>query len=202
MRGRLRALAQFDNLVPVAVVAGAIFVTFEPTVLGVQIADRQIVLLLFALLAVDSVVERSGRLHRMEKGLDELGRQLTGRVPVSRVLRTRASFERVDVLIKDARRTVLIVGINLEAAVIALPTLADLAKAGISISLLAMDPDGSALTASARMSGVDVEIRQQKIRQNLNLIKGELAARLPAAAPSKMSAARCRPRPAGRCDRH
>src|SRR6185437_271777 len=103
----------------------------------------------------------------IEKALSELSRYVAGPVPVDRVLRTRGSFERMDLLARRARSNVLIIGINLEGAVTALTALLDLASAGGTVRLLAMDPEGTALAPSAQMAGVDPQIRSAKITQNL-----------------------------------
>jgi hypothetical protein len=80
----------------------------------------------------------------------------------------------MDVLLGSATRSITIVGINLEGAVIGLTSILSLASSGGTIKLLAMDPDGACITPSAAMSGVDAEIRRQKIRQNLNLIRNQV----------------------------
>jgi hypothetical protein len=93
----------------------------------------------------------------------------------------------MDVLVAQARRSVLIVGVNLEGALQALPALLDLVSAGGTARLLAMDPDGSALGPAAAMSRVDPAIRRQKIIQNLELLRSEFATRLAPDARSRIS---------------
>lgn len=174
-RSRLKAILQLDNLGPALIIAIAITVSLEPEPFGIEISDRHIILALFALLGADAVIERSGRLNALNTKLDALSRDLIGPINASRVLRTRASFERMDVLLRSATRSITIVGINLEGAVIGLLPILDLARAGGTIQLLAMDPAGACIGPSAAMSMVDPEIRSQKIRQNLNLIKSGLS---------------------------
>jgi hypothetical protein len=171
-----------DVIVPAVLVVLAIVTSLEPTVFGVQISERQIVLGFVAFLGIDTLVERTGRLQRMERTLGELSRYVAGPMPADRVLRTRRAFERMDALVGDARRSVLIIGINLEGAVRALTALTDLAAAGGTVRLLAMDPNGRALEPSAEMSGVDPEIRRAKIVQNLDLLRNTFAAQLGASA--------------------
>jgi hypothetical protein len=50
-----------------------------------------------------------------------------------------------------------------------------------------MDPDGAALGPTAVMAGVEPAIRRQKIIQNLELLRGQFAAHLDAAARSRVS---------------
>lgn len=187
MKLRIKAFIQPDNIVPAFVVVTAFAVTLDPSLFGVEIKDRQIILLLFALLGIDAVIERSGRLYRIGNRIEQIADRMAGSGTAGEVLRDRASFERMGTLVVSAQRSVTIIGINLEAAVIALPELLDLAKAGVSIRLLAMDPDGGCLRPSAAMSAVDPEIRQQKIRQNLNLIKQRIGAQLTVPARRKCS---------------
>ena len=184
---RSRGALRTDVIVPGVLVVLAVVTSLEPTVFGVGISERQIVLGFVALLGVDALVERTGRLHRIERTLDELARYVAGPMPADRILRTRAAFERMDVLVGGARRSVLIIGINLEGAVRALTVLADLASAGVTVRLLAMDPHGGALVPSAEMSGVDPEIRRAKIAQNLDLLRGAFDTRLTAAARRRVS---------------
>ncbi|MEV0619784.1 DUF5919 domain-containing protein [Nonomuraea sp. NPDC050404] len=182
MKAKIRALAQPGNIVPALVIAAAFTVSLDPKILGVEIEDRQVVLLLFALLAIDAVVERSGRLRRIDGHTKRIADHIANDSTASSVLRDRSSFERMGALVSDARRNVMIIGINLDGAMIALPELSALAKAEVAIRLLAMDPDGSCLESSAQMSHVHPEVRRQKIRQNLQLLRQRLDEQLPEAA--------------------
>jgi hypothetical protein len=166
-RGTLRTVV----VVPVVLVVMAILTSLEPKVFGVEISERQIVLGFVAFLGVDALIERTGRLQRIENALSELSPYIAEPMPAERVLRTRAAFERMDLLVGHARRSVLIIGINLKDAMTALTILLDLAIAGGTVRLLAMDPGGTALALSAEMAGVDPKIRHAKITQNLDLLK-------------------------------
>jgi hypothetical protein len=132
MRSRLSALLQLDNVVPALIIVIALVVSFEPKVLGVEVSDRQITLTLFALLGVNAVIERSGQLHWMSNKIDQIVRHLDQEVSASRILRTRATFHRTEILVADAKRNVTIIGINLQAATDALPSILDLGQAGCS----------------------------------------------------------------------
>lgn len=185
--GRRRWSLRTDVLVPAVLVVLAILTSLEPKIFGVEISERQIVLGFVAFLGVDALIERTGRLQRIERSLNDLSRFVGGPVPAERVLRSRAAFERMDLLVGYARRSVLIIGINLEGAVAALTALSDLASSGGTVRLLAMDPNGSALAPSAEMAGVDPAIRRAKIIQNLDLLKSAFDARLTPAARSHVS---------------
>ena len=65
----------------------------------------------------------------------------------------------MDVLVAQARRSVLIIGVNLEALP-CVSTLLDLVRSGGTARLVAMDPDGAALGPAAVMAGVDPAIRR------------------------------------------
>jgi hypothetical protein len=175
---RTAALFQLDNLGPALIVIVAVVISLEPKPFGIEISDQHVILALFALLGVDAVIERSGRLKSLDGKLDVLSRHLVGPVAAEKVLRTRASFDRMDVLLSQATRSIAIVGINLEGAISGLSPILDLARTGGTIKLLAMDPDGVCIEASAAMSRVEPEIRRQKIRQNLDLIKTQLSTNL------------------------
>ncbi|WP_194892369.1 hypothetical protein [Catenulispora pinisilvae] len=185
--GRWRGTLKADVIVPAVLVVLAIVTSLEPKVFGIELSERQIVLGFVAFLGVDALIERTGRLHRIEETLGELSRHIAGPVPAGRVLRTRGGFERMDLLAGHARRSVLIIGINLEGAVTALTAMLDLASAGGAVRLLAMDPNGVALAPSAEMAGVDPVIRRAKITQNLDLLKSAFDARLTTAARRRVS---------------
>lgn len=167
-----------DAVVPVVLVAAAVLMTLDPTILGVAVSERDIVLGFFGFLGIDALVERTGRLSRIERRVSELAGKMGNANGVGEVLRQRSSFERMDVLASRARHSVLIIGVNLEGALDALPALTALASAGGRVRLLAMDPQGAALGPSAVMSGIDPAVRRAKIIQNLELLRAELTAQL------------------------
>ena len=138
----MAALFQLDNLGPALIVAVAVVISLEPKPFGIEISGQHVILALFALLGIDAIIERSGRLKSLDSKLDALCRHLVGPVAADKVLRTRSSFDRMDVLLGRATRSIAIVGINLEGAVSGLSPILDLARTGGTIKLLAMDPDG------------------------------------------------------------
>jgi len=143
MGTRVRGLLRADSVIPAVLVVIAIVTSLEPTIFGVTISDRQIILAFVGFLGVDALLERTGRLFSMERKLDELARRIAGPAHAGEVLRTRASFERMEVLVRDATRSVLIIGINLEGAIASLPELVELARSRVTIRLLALDPHGA-----------------------------------------------------------
>lgn len=187
MRTRIRDLLQADTIMPSVLVIAAVVMSLDPTVFGVAVSERQIVLGFFGFLGVDALLERLGRLRRIELRLDEFAQQVVGTVPAGRLLRSRGSFDRMDVLVARASRSVLIIGINLEGAVAALSELTELARSGGTVRLLAMDPDGDALAPAARTAGIDPHIRRQKIIQNLDLLREHFATRLTEAQRRRVS---------------
>jgi hypothetical protein len=186
MRERLRGMLGLDAIVPIVLIIAAVLMTLDPTIFGVAVSERQIVLGFFGFLGIDALVERTGRLSRIERRLDALTDKTSGQLAASELLRPRSSFERMDVLARQARRSVLIIGVNLEGALQCVSALAGLAAAGGMVRLVAMDPDGSALASSAAMSGVDPALRRQKIIQNLELLRAELGTRLDAKARDRV----------------
>lgn len=178
MRSRLRALFQLDNIAPALIILIALIVSFEPKILGIEIPDRQITLALFALLGINALIERTGQLHRMSGRIEQILLHLDRETTAGKALQTRAAFQRTETLIAGTKRSLMIIGINLQAATDALPSILELARNGTAVRLLAVDPDGTSLEHGARMSGVDADIRRQKVRQNLNLIKSRLDSQL------------------------
>jgi hypothetical protein len=187
MRDRLRGMLGLDAVLPVVLIVAAVLMTLEPTIFGVAIDEREIILGFFGLIGVDALVERTGRLNRIERRLETLASRTTGPVAAGKVLLPRSSFERMDVLAARARRSILIIGVNLEGALLCISTLLDLARTGGTVRLVAMDPNGAALGPAADMSRVDPAVRRQKIIQNLELLRAEFAAHLDPAARGRVS---------------
>lgn len=176
-----------DSVMPVILVVAAVLITLEPTIGGVAISDRQIVLAFFGFLGIDALVERTGRLHRIERRVDALAGSAGRPASAGDLLRARSTFDRMDVIVSQARHSVLIIGVNLEGALACTGSLAALARSGGTVRLLAMDPDGTALGPSAVTSGVDPALRRGKIIQNLELLRKELAAQLDPATLARVS---------------
>jgi hypothetical protein len=65
-------------------------------------------------------VERTGRLNRIERRLERLADGMAGSAAAGKVLLPRSSFDRMDVLVARARRSGLIIGVNLEGALLCL----------------------------------------------------------------------------------
>jgi hypothetical protein len=78
MMDRLRAILGLDSIVPVVLVAAAVLMTLEPTVLGVTLSERQIVLAFFGFLGIDTLIERTGRLRGIEGRLEALAGKSAG----------------------------------------------------------------------------------------------------------------------------
>ena len=178
MTGRLRAMLGLDAVVPVILIAAAALLSLDPTILGVAISERAIVLGFFGFLGIDALIERTGRLTRIEQQVKILTARASGPTGAGEVLRSRNTFERMDALIAQARNSVFIIGVNLEGALQSLPALIELVRTGGTVRLLASDPFGTSLASAAVMSGIDPERRRQKIIQNLQLLCAELTARI------------------------
>lgn len=127
MLDRLWGALKLDSVVPVVLIMAAVLMTLEPTILGVTITERQIVLAFFGFLGIDTLIERTGRLRRIEQRLETLAEKASRPHATGEALRARSSFERMDDLVAQARRSVLIIGINLEGALACTAALASLA---------------------------------------------------------------------------
>jgi hypothetical protein len=178
MKARLRAMLGLDAVVPVVLIAAAAILSLDPTIFGVAISERAIILGFFGFLGIDALIERTGRLSRIEHQVKVLAARESGSAGAGEVLRARNTFERMDLLIAQARSSVFIIGVNLEGALQCLSALIELVRAGGTVRLLASDPDGRSLASAATMSGIDPERRRQKIIQNLQLLRTELTTRL------------------------
>lgn len=64
MMNRLRGALGLDAVVPVVLIAAALLMTLDPTMFGVAVSERQIVLAFFGFLGIDTLIERTGRLRR------------------------------------------------------------------------------------------------------------------------------------------
>ena len=97
-------------------IVAAALMTLDPTIFGVAITERQIILGFFGFLGIDALVERTGRLSRIERRLKALDSRMTGPSVAGKILLSRSSFDRMDVLVSSARHSILIIGVNLEGA--------------------------------------------------------------------------------------
>lgn len=152
--------------------------------MGVAFTDRQIVLAFFGFLGIDTLIERTGRLRRIEQRLETLAEKASVPQTAGQALRVRSSYERMDVLVAQARRSVLIIGINLEGALGCTAALASLARSGGTVRLLAMDPDGLALAPSAATSGVDPALRRARSSRTWNYFARSSPSSPPMPAPA------------------
>src|ERR1035437_11182338 len=96
MRERLRGMLGLDAVVPVVLIAAAVLMTLEPTIFGVAITEREIVLGFFGFLGIDALVERTGRLNRIERRLEALASRTTGPVAAGAGVRARGSGDTQD----------------------------------------------------------------------------------------------------------
>jgi hypothetical protein len=80
MREQLRGMLGLDAVVPVVLIAAAVLMTLEPTIFGAEITEWEIVLGFFGFLGIDALVERTGRLNRIERRLEALASRTTGPV--------------------------------------------------------------------------------------------------------------------------
>jgi hypothetical protein len=78
---------------------------------------------------------RSGHLYRMGRKIDQIVRHLDRDISTERILQTRATFQRTETLVADAKRNVTIIGINLQAATDAQPSVLELARQRVVIWL-------------------------------------------------------------------
>jgi hypothetical protein len=187
MRDRLRGMLGLDAVFPVILIVAAALMILDPTIFGVEITERQIILGFFGFLGIDALVERTGRLNRIERRLKSLDSRMAGPIAAGEILLSRSSFDRMDVLVSSARRSILTIGVNLEGALQCVSSLLDLVRAGGTVRLVAMDPNGAPLGPAAAMSGVDPAVRRQKIIQNLELLRADFAAHLESAARGRVS---------------
>jgi hypothetical protein len=76
MKARLRAMLGLDAVVPVVLIAAAALLSLDPTIFGVAISERAIILGFFGFLGVDALIERTGRLSRIEQQVKALAASL------------------------------------------------------------------------------------------------------------------------------
>jgi hypothetical protein len=86
MRDRLRGMLGLDAVFPVILIVAAALMILDPTIFGVAITERQIILGFFGFLGIDALVERTGRLNRIERRLKALGSRMTGPIAAGEIL--------------------------------------------------------------------------------------------------------------------
>jgi hypothetical protein len=97
------------------------------------------------------------------------------REPSAPALQRRRDQPRVEWMLTRADESVFICGINLDSAVSCSNLITDIARRGVHVRLLALDPRGRMLTPFAQFSGVDPEVRRSKISSNLRHLAAQIA---------------------------
>jgi hypothetical protein len=82
-------------------------------------------------------------------------------------LEIRSDQPRVERWLEQATESVFVSGINLDAVAGCIRSVTDIARAGVHVRLLALDPRGRMLLPFAQFSGVDPDVRRSKIASNL-----------------------------------
>jgi hypothetical protein len=94
--------------------------------------------------------------------------------PAGIELQRRRDQPRVEWLLTQANESVYICGINLDAAVSCVNLITDVARRGVHVRLLSLDPRGRHLIPFAQFSGVDPEVRRSKISSNLRHLASQI----------------------------
>lgn len=169
-----RRLLRIRNLLTALIVGVALVVSLEPRIGGVELEDRQIILALFAILALDMLIDRSTTLASIDETVQEVHEHLSGTLSASAVLKARRQLPRMEELIAPAARDLLVCGVNLEGVTGLTGMLRDKLRDGVAVRLLALDPDGDVLLFSSQFSDVDPSTRAEKIRNNLKHLQTSL----------------------------
>ena len=90
------------------------------------------------------------------------------------MLQVRHDHPNVAVLLEQATEGVFVCGINLDSVVSCMSTVLAIARDGVQVRLLSLDPRGRMLIPFAQFSGVDPDVRRNKIASNLRLLAGHI----------------------------
>lgn len=82
-------------------------------------------------------------------------------------------LKRLELTLADAEDEIIIIGINLEGLAQIHSTLKERLDKNCKIKLLALDPNGKHMTASSGMSGIDENLRKNKISSSLDQLYDE-----------------------------
>ncbi len=98
-----------------------------------------------------------------------------GRAAPAPALQRRRDQPRVEWMLTRAAESVFMCGINLDSTVSCVNLVTDIARRGVHVRLLSLDPRGRMLLPFSQFSGVDPEVRRSKISSNLRLIAAQIA---------------------------
>jgi hypothetical protein len=122
---------------------------------------------------------RSDLLPRLAESLLalELGDEdaQTEREPPAPSLQRRRDQPRIEWMLTRANESIFICGINLDVAVSCLGMITDVARRGVHVRLLLLDPRGRMVIPFAQFSGVDPDVRRSKISSNLRHLSATVA---------------------------
>ena len=173
-------------IVPMVIIIIAIIVSLTPRIGNFAFNTNNIILSLFSLLAIDSILDK----YKTKKQIIEKIESIDLKINITKdkvldmsekmlaweetaILKKRSDFERLEHIFMSVKSDLFVSGINLEGIVPSCSIIKELAKKGVHIRLLMLNPDGKRLVASSDMSGVANTERKKKIKANLDYLKKE-----------------------------
>jgi hypothetical protein len=91
------------------------------------------------------------------------------------ILQRRRDQPRIEWMLTRAAESILISGINLDSAVACADMIVDVARRGVHVRLLSVEPRGRMLIPFAQFSAVEPEVRRTKVNSNLRHLTTKIA---------------------------
>lgn len=175
-----------ESIFPIVIIIIAIIVSITPQIGNFVFDTNNIVLSLFSLLAIDSILDKYKTKKQIIKKIESINvktdtiktetSDMSEKMSIweeTAILKRRSDFERLEHIFMSAEKDLFVSGINLEGIVPSCSIIKELAKKGVHIRLLMLNPDGKRLIASSDMSGVANNERKKKIKANYAFLKKE-----------------------------
>lgn len=175
-----------EAIFPIVIIVIAIIVSLTPKIGNFSFDTNNIILSLFSLLAIDSILDKYKTKRHIIKKIESINLKTDAikdetlnmskkmsTLEERSILKKRSDFDRLENIFMSAESDLFVSGINLEGIVPSCSIIKELAKKGVHVRLLMLNPDGKRLLASSDMSGVSNNERKKKIKANFDFLKKE-----------------------------
>ncbi len=173
----LKRLFSLKNAVPLLIIVFAFASTFLQNPFGLQ--RDQIIIALLAFLAIDSLIERLEMLHSMEQDINRVKDLAETQLLRGSVIKSRTECPPFEHVIEEAKKEILIGGINLAISATKTGLLRKKAEEGVRIRFLAINPKDDSRGEIANYFGYHEQEMVARIRANLYTLHTHLVQSFP-----------------------
>ena len=173
----LKRLISLKNVVPLLVIVAAFIATVQQNPFGLQ--PNQVILVLLAFLAIDSLVERLETLSNIEEDIKRVKDLAESQFSGRNMLRHREDFRRLDQIIAEARQEIWVSGITLATMTTLTALFQQKAEEGVKLRFLGVTPDDNLGEEMTKYFGYDKDEVTARVKVNLLRLYNQLVRGFP-----------------------